>query len=166
MSCQAKSIFNILAISPTWISSTGSVIIQGGSNSMKNIFGFPLIFVTWDNNVTSTQRPLWEHQGAKKILIMILANSCHIYFVFFFVDLEFICIAIQLQLWAKVAIWMISANCPFVTLRYYNISKLSVFVTLTWAVLCHTLKWRCHLVRSLGSFSIHYKGISFNGVMR
>ena len=30
----------------------------------------PQTFVTWDNLVTSTQRPFWEHQSAKNFKIM------------------------------------------------------------------------------------------------
>ena len=39
---------------------------RGGSTDMNNFFGLPPTFVTWDNKVTSTQKPFKEYESSEK----------------------------------------------------------------------------------------------------
>ena len=160
MSCQDKSKLNIPGINLTWIASTWSSRV--GQMVWRTFLDS--CWLLWPG---TTMWPLHKgHSGNIKLLKISklwhefkISPSSLICAIYVFLSKFFLWILNSYLLPFSYSceprlqfIWMISANFPF--------------VTLTWAVLCHTLKGRYHLVvRSLGSFSTHFKGMSFNGVM-
>ena len=46
------------------------LVTQVGSTNMNDIFGLTGNFVAWDSKLTSSQKTIWLHKGAKNLEIM------------------------------------------------------------------------------------------------